>query len=92
MDRGRVRGVCLLVCAIRTSLKTRFLYLISPSVETWKRRKGRKREAKLERHKERSVLAGLCNCADLIGGERKTMSLSQDWEIGKEGGRKKEGR
>lgn len=26
---------------------------------------------------ERSVFAGLCNCADLIGGERKTISLSR---------------
>lgn len=38
---------------------------------------GRKREGMLERHKERSVFAGLCNCADLIGGERKTISLSR---------------
>lgn len=35
------------------------------------------KEDMLERHKERSVFAGLCNCADLIGGERKTISLSR---------------
>lgn len=42
----------------------------------------KKRECILERHKERSMLAGLCNCADLIGGERKTISLSRSSVLG----------
>lgn len=28
------------------------------------------------------MLAGLCNCADLIGGERKTISLSRSSALG----------
>lgn len=57
-----------------------------------KKEEGRKREAMLERHKERSVFAGLCNCADLIGGERKTISLSRSSVLGnRKGGREKRG-
>lgn len=28
------------------------------------------------------MFAGLCNCADLIGGERKTISLSRSSALG----------
>lgn len=53
---------------------------------------GRKREGMLERHKERSVFAVLCNCADLIGGERKTISLSRSSALGnRKGGEEKGG-
>lgn len=53
---------------------------------------GRKREGMLERHKERSVFAGLCNCADLIGGERKTISLSRCSVLGNRKGGEEKGR
>lgn len=52
---------------------------------------GRKRGDMLERHKERSVFAGLCNCADLIGGERKTISLSRSSVLGNRKGERKNG-
>lgn len=61
-------------------------------METWKRRRGAKERTWLERHKERSVFAGLCNCADLIGGERKTISLSRSSALRKgKGGERKRG-
>lgn len=47
----------------------------------WKLGKGEAGET--ERHKDRSVFAGLCNCPDLIGGERKkTISLSHSSAAG----------
>lgn len=53
---------------------------------------GSEREEMLERHKERRVFAGLCNCADLIGGERKTISLSRSSVLRKgKGGERKRG-
>lgn len=59
-----------------------------------KKEEGRKREGMLERHKERSVFAGLCNCADLIGGERKNdffISFLSTGEMGRGGGVEKVG-
>lgn len=35
------------------------------------------------------MFAGLCNCADLIGGERKTISLSRSSVLRKRKGERK---
>lgn len=62
-------------------------YFFISFLSVWKLGKGggRKRECMLERHKERGMFAGLCNCADLIGGERKRFLylVPQNWEIEK---------
>lgn len=84
MDGGRIQGVCLLDCAFAPTVPRKVISLSRFSVfENLKKEEGRKREGMLERHKERSVFAGLCNCADLIGGERKTISLSRSSVLGK---------
>lgn len=68
-------------------------YFFISFLSVWKLGKGggRKRECMLERHKERGMFAGLCNCADLIGGERKTISLSRSSELGNRKGEEGKG-
>lgn len=63
------------------------LFLCVWFLGVWKLKKeeGSEREDMLERHKEKSVFAGLCNCADLIGGEGKRFLylVPQCWERGR---------
>lgn len=53
-------------------------------LSVWKRRHGggEKERGHVRETQRESMFAGLCNCGDLIGGERKTISLSRSSVLG----------